>query len=792
MVDAGARVVVATRTFPPDSGAAPIRLAAVVRALAGRGADVRVLTTTPAGGSGTPRPEARDGEPGAPAVSRWPVLRDRAGRVRGYLPYLTFDLPLSLRLALVRGVDAVLVEPPPTTGAVVRVIAALRGVPYAYYAADVMTSAAAGAGVRGPALWALRRLESFALRGAAAVLTPSEGMADQLVALGAARERLTVVGTGTDTGVFTPAGADAVAEPPADAPLPPEAPLAVYAGTMSEVHGTEIFIRAFAAAARRVPGARLALVGDGTERARLAGLAERLAPGQVVVTGQLPVEEVARWWRRAWVGLAAMPHYPVAYATKMFAATACGTPVVYAGPGPCAAMVERGGLGWAVPYEVAAVTQALVEALGAPPSAARRARTAAWTQEHASLDSVAARAATAVLGAAVSHRVLARTHPRSAPRASARDDEPRAAALFVASSLTPLRGMERAALEVVERLRADGLDVGVAVLDPGPPAATRAERARRLATSFVAARALVRRAAARDQTLVLVGIWVGLRVLPWVRRGPRRPRVVAWEHSSTRERAARSPGFRAVARTVLPLYASRADAVVAVSAAVADALPGAAAARTAVIANPVALEAGPPAPHRSRRRDPGATATASPVRLLAIGALIPVKAPELALDALEALRAHDVPARLDVAGDGPLRRGLAARARDHGLDVTWHGHVPDVAPLLARADALLHTAASETFGYVLLEAAAAGVPVVAVTTAQARALVPELVPGVTSEPRGNALALGVCGVLERSEETCETDDRRAWEARRTAFDPATLTGAWRALLEPPGRGPHRR
>ena len=787
-----------TRTYPPDSGAAPIRLAALAAALVGAGADVRVLTTRPAPTAAptaepaAASPDGRDvaatGVAHPPDVRRWPVLRDAAGRVRGYLPYASFDLPLSLRLVCTPRPDVVVVEPPPTTGAVVRLVAALRGVPYAYYAADVMTTAAAGAGVGGPVLAVLRALEGFALRGAAVVLTPSTGMADQLVALGAPRERTVVVGTGTDTDAFAPApqgpaargagpgavdgpGGDADAAPPAPRGAPPAGtPLAVYAGTMSEVHGTEVLVRAFARAAARVPRAHLALVGDGTERAALAALAHDLAPGRVTVTGQVPVAEVARWWRRASVGMAAMPHYPVAHATKMFAATACGTPVVYAGPGPCAQMVRDGDLGWAVPWDVDAVADALVQALTHPPDAARRQRLAAWTREHASLTTVAARAATAVLGA------VAVTTDEGAGGGRTR---------FVLSATQPLRGMERAAAEVAARLSDGGLDVEVAVLDPGPPARTRAERARRLARSALAARALVRRADRDGETLVLVGIWVALRALPWARgRGatPRaaagRGRIVAWEHSFTRERAARSRSFDAVARAVLPLCAARADAVVAVGPAVADALPAALASRTTVIANPVVPE--PTAPAQRTDRLPGA-----PLRLLALGGLVPVKAPHLLLDALEALRARDVPAHLDVAGSGPLLAGLRQRAVDADLDVTWHGHVADVAPLLAGADVLVHTALSETFGYALLEAAAAGVPVVATSTVQARHLVPHLVPGLVCAPTGDALALAVCAVLENPAGQRAAEAEAAWRARAEAFDPAALERAWRSVLEAP-------
>lgn len=762
----------ATRTYPPDSGAAPIRLGALAAALGAAGADVRVLTTRPAAGARTTLPPGV--HDAGPTVRRWPVLRDAAGRVRGYLPYASFDLPLSLRLVCTPRPDALVVEPPPTTGAVVRVVAALRGVPYTYYAADVLSVAAAGVGTSGPVLAAVRALEGFALRGAAAVLTPSAGMAEQLVALGAHPDRVVVVGTGTDTDVFTPApaAAPAAGRVDHDAPhgAPPDGtPLVVYAGTMSEVHGTEVLVRAFARAARRVPGAHLALVGDGTEHAALSALARALAPGRVTVTGQVPVAEVARWWRRASVGLAATPHYPVAYATKMFAATACGTPVVYAGPGPCAAMVRDGDLGWAVPWDVEAVAEAIVEALTHPPDAARRERLAAWTREHASLTGVAARGARAVLATV------------RAPGAGTTAGRTR----FVLSAVEPLRGMERAATEVVERLRAGGLDADLAVLDPGPPPRTRAERLRRTAASALVARRTVREADRHGDTLVLVGIWVALRTLPWVRaassgrsRAGRAARIVAWEHSYTRERAARSRSFAAVTRAVLPLYAARADAVVAVGPVVADALPAVLASRTTVIANPVAAEPQEPTPR---------SAAAVPVRLLALAALVPVKAPHLLLDALEALRARDVPAHLDVAGEGPLLAGLRQRALDHGLDVTWHGHVADVAPLLDGADVLVHTALSETFGYALLEAAAAGVPVVAATTAAARHLVPRLVPGLTCAPAGDAVALGVCAVLERSAAQRAADAEAAWGARHVAFDPAALERGWRAVLgDPPG------
>ena len=165
-------VLVATRIHLPEAAAASFRLDGVERALAARRVPVRVLTTRPPADV-----EHADGEAQGVRVSRWPALRDSSGYLRGYAPYLSFDLPLALRLLLVPRPGVVLVEPPPTTGAVVRVVAALRGVPYVWYAPDVWSTAALSTGAPGPVVRAVRALEAFAVRGAARVIAVNDEVA---------------------------------------------------------------------------------------------------------------------------------------------------------------------------------------------------------------------------------------------------------------------------------------------------------------------------------------------------------------------------------------------------------------------------------------------------------------------------------------------------------------------------------------------------------------------------------------------------------------------------------------
>jgi glycosyltransferase involved in cell wall biosynthesis len=96
-------------------------------------------------------------------------------------------------------------------------------------------------------------------------------------------------------------------------------------------------------------------------------------------------------------------------------------------------------------------------------------------------------------------------------------------------------------------------------------------------------------------------------------------------------------------------------------------------------------------------------------RVAVLSRLDRIKRVGLLLDALDRLPALAA-LRFDVYGTGEEAAALAERARRHP-NVTLHGYVPDAAAHLAQADLLLHTCPEEPFGLVLLEAFAAGVPV---------------------------------------------------------------------------------
>jgi glycosyltransferase involved in cell wall biosynthesis len=235
----------------------------------------------------------------------------------------------------------------------------------------------------------LRRVESFVFRHATAILSVSQDMADRVRALGVDDERIIVVPNGVDVDVFTPEGD--VEES--------EQPYAVYTGTMSEWQGADVFVRALA----RTASGRIVFLGQGSDQPHLQQLAARLAPGRVEFRGVVPAAEAARVIRGARVSLVSIKPgigYDFAIPTKIFAATGCGVPVVFAGQGAGAATVRDNGLGAAVAHDEQAVADVLQDSFSTTLDDGTRARLVAWTREHASLRANAQRGALALLGAA--------------------------------------------------------------------------------------------------------------------------------------------------------------------------------------------------------------------------------------------------------------------------------------------------------------------------------------------------------------------------------------------------------
>jgi len=133
-------------------------------------------------------------------------------------------------------------------------------------------------------------------------------------------------------------------------------------------------------------------------------------------------------------------------------------------------------------------------------------------------------------------------------------------------------------------------------------------------------------------------------------------------------------------------------------------------------------------------------------RLLTVSRLDPEKNPLLLLDVVAGLRREDPRWQLTIAGDGPLRDQMTARAAALGLEaaVTLVGEVtngPALWELYRAADVFLHVSLTEGLPQVLFEAQAAGLPVVATAVGGVPEAIGDGRTGLLIGPRDAAAAI---------------------------------------------------
>jgi glycosyltransferase involved in cell wall biosynthesis len=170
-------------------------------------------------------------------------------------------------------------------------------------------------------------------------------------------------------------------------------------GTVSEWQGASVFVDAFARVRRQRPDARLLFFSEGTGRDDLEQQVRAQGIEGIEFRDKIPPARVARFLRGARAGLSSITPgqgYEFALPTKIYAATATGTPIIHAGTGAAHDRIAEAGLGWACQYDAEDVARAMLAAIDAAdaPSSAHLRR---WTLENASLAGCADKAAREVL-----------------------------------------------------------------------------------------------------------------------------------------------------------------------------------------------------------------------------------------------------------------------------------------------------------------------------------------------------------------------------------------------------------
>ena len=167
-----------------------------------------------------------------------------------------------------------------------------------------------------------------------------------------------------------------------------------------------------------------------------------------------------------------------------------------------------------------------------------------------------------------------------------------------------------------------------------------------------------------------------------------------------------------IVRRVVRDYANRADYIIAPSPAVVDLLPSYGIQKPVeILPTPVDLDQFTP-----RERPP--LSDPDRIRLIYVGRVAKEKNLEFLVRAFQQAAAQDPRLELKIVGGGPSLDELKKYARDLGIDhkITFTGMVPfsQVVDELNDADLFIFASTTETQGLVVLEAMAAGLPLVLV------------------------------------------------------------------------------
>lgn len=355
----GNRWLILAQCYPPEIGAAAIRLRHVAKELIRHGIDVRVLTAMP----NRPKGEIFQGYPkwkfsmreeidGIPVQRVWIYPGRGKSPIIRLMNYLSFTFTAMVAVFFGPRPDVIFVEAMgPYLGFLSLLMKWTKRVPYIYNVADLHVDVARQLGfIRSEVFLRLAlRIENLFLKQSWKVSTVTRLFMEHFQERGVPREQITFLPNGADSDFLCP-------KPPCPELLErwhlSGKKVFLYVGTHAFYHGLDTLILA-AQILQDQKDITFLMVGEGPERPRIIQLAEQLKLPNVVF-GQSPYEEMDRLYSISYASIATLRDVDVAKTmrlSKIFPSLSCGVPVIYAGHGEAADVLRENQCGIAVQPE---------------------------------------------------------------------------------------------------------------------------------------------------------------------------------------------------------------------------------------------------------------------------------------------------------------------------------------------------------------------------------------------------------------------------------------------------------
>lgn len=343
-----------TQYFPPESGAAQVRLKEVAKGLQRNGHEVTVVTAFPNHPSGVIPPHYRgrwrmkDEVEGLPVWRTWiyPVQRGRFWK--RLLNYFSFVGSSFWGLSKAGKQDILFFESPPLfLGITALIYGRFTRTRIIMNISDLWPESAVALGLVN-SQWMIKMaegLERLLYRKAWKISCQTEGIRDSLVKRGVPKEKVTFLPNGVNLDLFAPRERDQ--EMALKLGLKEKDFVLIYAGTMGYAQGLESVIRS-AELLRENTDIRFLFVGDGTEKPMLEALVQEKGLANVSFVDFQPVQEMPRYFSLSSASIVPLKKnklFEGARPSKMFPALGSAVPVIYSGEGEAVELILSSGGG---------------------------------------------------------------------------------------------------------------------------------------------------------------------------------------------------------------------------------------------------------------------------------------------------------------------------------------------------------------------------------------------------------------------------------------------------------------
>lgn len=348
------RILMLTQYFPPETGAAQVRLFEVAKAIRDQGHQIEVVTAFPNYPTGVIPPEyqgrfyMRDELDGIPVYRTWIYPVQRGKFWKRLLNYFSFVFSALYGVLKAGKADYVFVESPPLfIGFTTLFTKWVKGAKVIFNVSDLWPESAVSLGlVTNKQLVTLAEgLERTMYTSSWKISTQTEGIIESLKSRGIPGEKIVFLPNGVDPDLFTPHESD---QELIEKLRLQGKYVILYAGTMGYAHGLEVALQAAELLEKTEPDVVFLFVGDGSEKPRLEEMAREKQLENVRWVDFQPITEMHRYYSLSSLNLSTLRRYKLSEGvrpSKVFPGLASAKPLIYVGEGEGARIVEESGGG---------------------------------------------------------------------------------------------------------------------------------------------------------------------------------------------------------------------------------------------------------------------------------------------------------------------------------------------------------------------------------------------------------------------------------------------------------------